>query len=113
MGPARRFLDAAVLVELVESGVGVGLQCAAELLQMPLGMLTFAIRRIRKPHRGRGLICCRTIIAKRRSTIVRSWSCHCLELALAPACRQHAACLLPAHSGAALPPAAPATARFR
>src|SRR5438128_5644848 len=47
------------------------------------------------------------------STAVRSWSCHCPEPALARACRRRAACSQSAHSGAALPPAAPATARFR
>src|SRR5947209_14436590 len=66
MRPACRFLNAPVFVKLVESSVGISLQRAAELPQVPLGVLAFAIRRIGKPHGGRGLISCRTIIANIR-----------------------------------------------
>src|SRR5438132_777018 len=80
MRPACRFLNAPVFVKLVESSVGISLQRAAELPQVPLGVLAFAIRRIGKPHGGRGLISCRTIIANIRPQPPR------LGLAVAAAC---------------------------
>ena len=63
MRPARRLLDAAIFVELIESGVGIGLQRAAKLLQMPLGMFALAIRRVGKPHGGGGGVARGTVIA--------------------------------------------------
>ena len=55
MHSACSLLDAAIFIELTESGVSIGLQCATKLLHMPLGMLAFAIRRISEPHREGGL----------------------------------------------------------
>src|SRR5215469_12954077 len=50
MRPARNFLDPASFVQLPESSVSIGLQLAAEISQVLLGMFSFAIRRIRKPY---------------------------------------------------------------
>jgi hypothetical protein len=50
MRPARRLLNATVLIEPIESSVGIGLQRAAKLLQMPFGMFPFAIRRVSKQN---------------------------------------------------------------
>ena len=61
--PAGGLLDAPIFIELIEACVGIGLQRALKLLQMPLGMFAFAIRRIGKPDRGCGRIAGRTIIA--------------------------------------------------
>ena len=61
--PARGLMNAAIFVELIEARVGIGLQRAAKLLQMLRGMLALAIRRVGKPHGGRGGVARRTIIA--------------------------------------------------
>ena len=45
--PARRLLDAAVFVKLIESGIGIGLQPAAELAQVPLaGAVTLLLESV-------------------------------------------------------------------
>jgi len=46
MRPTRGLLNATIFVELIEPGVGIGLQRATKLLQMPFRMFAFAIRRI-------------------------------------------------------------------
>src|SRR5438034_1226737 len=87
MRPARRLLNTAVFVELVEAGVGVGLQRAVKLSKVALGMFAFAIRRVSKPHGGRGPVGGGTIIAKIRPRPARSdgW-------ALPPARCSHTSC---------------------
>ena len=52
MLPACGLLDAAVLVELIEARVGIRLQAAAKLAQMPLGMPPFASTRSAKVDRS-------------------------------------------------------------
>jgi hypothetical protein len=61
MRPTRRLLYAALFVDAVESGVGIGLQRAAKLAQMFFGMLSLAIRRVGKPCRGRSLAATRIV----------------------------------------------------
>ena len=52
--PAGNFLDAAILfIELIESGVGIGLQRTAKPAQMLLGMFALAIGRVGEPYRRR------------------------------------------------------------
>ena len=63
VGPTRGLLNATALVELIEPRVGIRLQDATELLQMPLRMFPFAIRRVGEPYRGRRPIARGTIIA--------------------------------------------------
>src|SRR5215467_3411077 len=50
--PSRR-PPAAAFVQLVEPGVGVGLQAAGKIPQMLLRMIALAIRRVREPNRRR------------------------------------------------------------
>lgn len=70
MRPTRGLGDLLVHEQLAESGVAVGVQRAAEGLQVLLRMHALAIRRIREPHR-------RGRFALRRSLIahVRPESC--------------------------------------
>jgi hypothetical protein len=44
MGPARSFLDAAISIEMMEAGVAIRLQRAAEVAQMLARMFSLAIR---------------------------------------------------------------------
>ncbi len=60
--PAGRFLDLSAFIKMMESGVGIGLQDAAEAAQMFSRMLTTTIRRVGKPHRCRCVVTGRTII---------------------------------------------------
>src|SRR5487761_1763692 len=60
---AGSFLNRAIFVELVETGVGIGLQDAAELRQMPLRMFSLAIRRVSEPRCGSGHQARGTVIA--------------------------------------------------
>jgi hypothetical protein len=53
MRPAGGFLDASVVVELIEAGVGVGLQDAGEVLQVLAGAFTTSIRCVAEQYRGR------------------------------------------------------------
>jgi hypothetical protein len=53
MSPTRHFLNAAAHVELVETGICIGLERSAELAKMLRWMLSVPIRRIHKPYRGR------------------------------------------------------------
>src|SRR3974390_2133311 len=55
--PTSDFLNAAILfIELIESSIGVCLQPALKLPQMPLRMFALAIRGVREPNRrGRGV----------------------------------------------------------
>jgi len=62
VSPARR-LHATVLVELIESCIGIGLKYAAKLLQMPLRIFAFAIRRVSEPNRRRSLVARRSLLA--------------------------------------------------
>src|SRR5260370_29159841 len=80
MRPARRLLDAAFLIELIESRIGIRLQRATKL-QMPRGMLAFTIWGVGEPYGGRGGVAPRTSIADIGPQAPRS------GLALAP--RQH------------------------
>jgi len=63
MRPAGRLVNAAGRVKSLESSVGIGLQGPVQLPQMLLGMLTFAVRRVSKPDRGRFCAACRAIVA--------------------------------------------------
>src|SRR5207249_11642814 len=105
--------NAPVFVKLVESSVGISLQRAPELPQVPRGVLAFAIRRIGKPHGGARPDLLSDDHREHTSTAAPSWSCRCPAPALAPVCRRRAVCRPRSRSGAALPPAAPATAPFR
>ena len=58
-----RFLNATIFVELVETGVGIGLKNAAEIAQMLLRMFSLAIGRVGKPHRRSRRSAAATIIA--------------------------------------------------
>ncbi len=51
MRPAGGFLDATGLVDRIEAGVGVRLERAGELLQVPLGVLALAVRCVGEPNR--------------------------------------------------------------
>ena len=62
MRPADRFLYPSTLIKMMESGVGIGLQRAAEVTQMFSRMLTTTIGRVSKPHRRRCAVASRTII---------------------------------------------------
>jgi hypothetical protein len=57
MGPARCFLNRVgrigLVVEPIKTGVAVGLENAAKVLQMSSRMLALAIRGVGKPHRRR------------------------------------------------------------
>ena len=51
--PTGDFLDSAILfIELIESGVGIGLERAPKLAQMLLGVFALAIGRIGEPNGG-------------------------------------------------------------
>jgi hypothetical protein len=43
VGPTRRFLNASILIKLIEPRIGIGLQCSSELAKMTLRMFSFAI----------------------------------------------------------------------
>ena len=51
MRPAGRFGESAGLIQLIEPGIAVGLQHAAEAAQMRARMLALAIGRVAKQHR--------------------------------------------------------------
>lgn len=53
MGYARCLLDRSVFIELVESGVGIGLKHALEALQMLLRMLALTVGRVGESDGGR------------------------------------------------------------
>ncbi len=56
MGPAAGFLDLVVLVEVVKSGISIGLQHAAKPFQMPPRMFSLAVGLVSKPDcRGGGV----------------------------------------------------------
>src|SRR5579864_878950 len=62
MRPAGSFLNLALLIELLETSIGVGLQDAMEATQVLLRMFSTAIRRVAEPYRGCRLISRRSII---------------------------------------------------
>ena len=61
--PARRWFDATIFIELIESRIGIGLQRTAKPFQMLRGMFAFAIRRVGEPYGGGGGVARGTIIA--------------------------------------------------
>src|SRR5665213_660993 len=63
VGHAGSFEDGTVFVELVEAGIGIGLQNALVVLQVPLRMLSLAIGRVGEPCGGSVLRSGRPIVA--------------------------------------------------
>jgi len=63
MCPACDFIDGAVAVEMMKSGIGIGLQRALEVLQVLPGMLALAIFRVGEPDGGRGVFAGRPVVA--------------------------------------------------
>src|SRR5439155_12943005 len=61
--PARSLNNVPALIQRREAAIGIGLQDAAEVAQMPLRMLALAIGRIAIPHRRRISACGGAIIA--------------------------------------------------
>jgi hypothetical protein len=61
--PARRFDHTSAVVDLRKTRITVGLQGAGELAHVLLGMLAFAIGRVRKPHGRRALARCGPLVA--------------------------------------------------
>src|ERR1035437_1229250 len=57
MCPTGGFVDLAAFVEMMKSGVGIGLQCALVVLQVLPGMLALAVRRVSEPHGRSSCIC--------------------------------------------------------
>src|SRR6267142_5179826 len=51
MGPTSCFLNAAIIIKMMEPGVGVRLQNAREVPQVLLGMLALMVGRISEPNR--------------------------------------------------------------
>ncbi len=74
------------------AAVGIGLQDAAEVLQVLLRMLALAVGRVAVP--GRRRLGARRPVDRRarRPTAARSWSCRARGRAPSPACRRHAPC---------------------
>jgi hypothetical protein len=66
VSPTGGLLHATASIEAIEPGITVGLQCAAEGGQMPVWMLSFAVRRVNKPNRGSCHITSRAIISNIR-----------------------------------------------
>ena len=62
MGPAGRLVYM-VAVQMMKSGIGIGLQGAGEVLQMLARMFTLAIFRVGEPDSGRGLFARRPVVA--------------------------------------------------
>lgn len=58
-----RFLDRAIFIELIESGIRVGLKDAAEACQMSPWVLSLAVRRVGEPDCRRIVRTGRTVIA--------------------------------------------------
>jgi hypothetical protein len=50
VGPARDFVEGAAAVEMMKTRIGIGLQRALEILQMPSRMFALAIFRVSTPH---------------------------------------------------------------
>src|SRR5579859_5673798 len=63
VSPAGSFLDATVTVEVVESGIAIGLQDAVEAAQVLAWMFASAIRGEAEPHRRWCLVARRPVIA--------------------------------------------------
>src|SRR5690606_32846951 len=63
VSPTGGLHDSSGLVESIEAGVAIGLQDAAEALQVLGRMRRLAIGRVTEPHRRRHRIRCRTIVA--------------------------------------------------
>ena len=61
--PAGNFIDRAIAVEMMEPGIGVGLQAALEVLQMLPWMLALAILRVREPDSRRSIFAGGPVIA--------------------------------------------------
>jgi len=81
--PTGDFLNPTILffIELIESGIGIGLQRTLKPTQMSLGMFALAIGRVGKPHRR-----CRQLA---RRPIVSNIGPQTSRLRLAIAWRQH------------------------
>jgi hypothetical protein len=47
--PTRDFIDPAIAVQVVQTGIGVGLQCSREIVQMPKRIFSLAILPVREP----------------------------------------------------------------
>jgi len=60
---ARCLLNRSAFVKLIKTCEGVGLQDAFKLGQMALRVFSLAVRRIGEPHRRRGVITCRAVVA--------------------------------------------------
>ena len=50
MSPARNFINPSAFIQVPETAVGIGLQRAFVVFQMPAWMLALAIRRVSEPH---------------------------------------------------------------
>ena len=56
VSPTRHFIDPPIAIQMVQAGIGVSLQGAGEVQQVPARMLSLALFRIREPDgRGSGL----------------------------------------------------------
>src|ERR1700728_2787695 len=63
MSPAGRLANPASVIQMMEAGIGVGLQRAREVLQMFPGVFALTVRRVGEPNGGCGAGACRTVIA--------------------------------------------------
>jgi len=63
MGPTSCFLNTAIFIKMMKTGISISLQNAGEVPQMLLGMLAFMVRRIGEPNRWRREIAGGTVIA--------------------------------------------------
>jgi hypothetical protein len=63
MSPAGCFANPASVIQMVKTGIRVGLQRAGEILQVLARMFAPAIRRVGEPNGGCGVVTCRTVIA--------------------------------------------------
>src|SRR5215472_3457545 len=61
--PTCDFLNPTILIQLIEAGIGIGLQSTLKRAQMLPGVFPSAIGRVRKPHRGSGRVARRSVIA--------------------------------------------------
>ena len=61
--PACGFDDGSIFVELLEAGIGVGLEHALVEFQVLLRMFALAVGRVGEPHSRRGLVTRGAVVA--------------------------------------------------
>src|SRR5216684_982566 len=89
MGPAGRLDDPSTGEQLVEPGIAISVDDAAEVLQVRARVLALGVRRVEEQRRWRAGNRRTAAGRERRSITVRSWSCRYRAPIPAPACRRH------------------------